>query len=125
MVEAGAIVDKLQQRPMTLTRERILSTILTFVADSFCDGRRDGLDAGTGLVTSGIVDSAGVVHVVEFLEGRFAIHIADDEVGLAAFNTLAAMTELVAGKLGLPAASDQADGPSRTSASRPRRRRAR
>lgn len=86
------------------TREHILRDVRTFVADSFCDGRADALAPDAGLVTSGIVDSAGVVHLVEFLERRFGVTIADAEVGLDNFNTLTAITAMLAAKLGLPPA---------------------
>lgn len=102
-------------RALSHTREHILRDVRTFVADSFCDGRSDGLGADVGLVTTGIVDSAGVVHLVEFLERRFGVTIADAEVGLANFNTLTAITALLADKLGLPPATAAASA-------RPRRR---
>ena len=72
-----------------------VAEIRRFVADTFCDGRAAGLLPETGLVTSGIVDSAGVVHVVEFLERTFAVVIDDADVGLETFNTLAALAALV------------------------------
>ncbi|MEZ5963255.1 MAG: acyl carrier protein [Planctomycetota bacterium] len=113
---------------MSQSRERILSTIRNFVADSFCDGRSDSLGEGTGLVTSGIVDSAGVVHLVEFLEAKFAISIADEDVGLANFNTLSAMADFVAQKLGVPLALAPAPAPAkraRRAGASPRTRRRR
>ncbi|HLU40462.1 MAG TPA: acyl carrier protein [Planctomycetota bacterium] len=84
---------------MPETRAQILAAVRTFVADSFRDGRADGLTDDLGLVTSGIVDSAGVVHLVQFLERRFSVAIADEEVGLQHFNTLAAIADLIAAKL--------------------------
>jgi len=86
---------------MTVTRARILAAIRAFVADAFRDGSGRGLTPDLALVTSGIIDSAGVVHVVEFLERTFGIVVADEDVGLANFDSLSAMTELVATKLGL------------------------
>jgi acyl carrier protein len=93
---------------MAPTRDQVLAVVRGFVADSFRDGRSEGLTPQTKLVTSGIVDSAGVVHLVEFLERRFGVTIADEEVGLDNFNTLAAVVELVAGKLGIAGAAPKA-----------------
>ena len=76
-------------------RPTILAEIRTFVANWFRDGRDEGLDADTPLVTSGIVDSAGVVEVVEFLERRFGVRLTDADISLRNCNTLAALTELV------------------------------
>lgn len=73
----------------------VLSEIRTFVAQWFRDGREEGLEADTPLVTSGIVDSAGVVEVVEFLERRFAVRLGDDDISLRNCNTLRGLSELV------------------------------
>ena len=82
------------------SRATILAEIRTFVATWFREGREDGLAAETPLVTSGIVDSAGVVEVVEFLERRFRVRIVDEDISLGNCNTLAGLTDLVAGRLG-------------------------
>jgi acyl carrier protein len=84
-----------ERRP---TRAEILAEVRSFVARWFRDGREDGLDDLTPLVTSGIVDSAGVLEVVEFLERRFGIDVADDDVSLRNCNTLAALADLVGRK---------------------------
>lgn len=81
------------------TPASMLAEIRTFVADWFRDGREDGLEADTPLVTSGIVDSAGVVEVVEFLERRYGIRITDADLSLRNCNTLRGLTELVQSRL--------------------------
>lgn len=81
------------------TRATIAAEIRTFVATWFREGREDGLEADTPLVTSGIVDSAGVVEVVEFLERRFGVRIGDADISLRNCNTLSGLTDLVADRL--------------------------
>lgn len=76
-------------------RATVLAEIRSFVAQWFRDGREEGLSEDTPLVTSGIVDSAGVVEVVEFLERRFAVRLFDDDVSLRNCNTLRGLTDLV------------------------------
>jgi len=76
-------------------RPTILAEIRTFVANWFRDGKEDGLAADTPLVTSGIVDSAGVVEVVEFLERRFGVRLADADISLRNCNTLQGLSDLV------------------------------
>jgi acyl carrier protein len=76
-------------------RNTVLAEIRTFIAGWFRDGREDGLAAETPLVTSGIVDSAGVVEVVEFLERRFGIKLTDADISLRTCNTLTGLTDLV------------------------------
>ncbi|MCB9876279.1 MAG: acyl carrier protein [Planctomycetes bacterium] len=83
----------------TFQRTDILAEIRTFVANWFRDGKADGLDDDTPLVTSGIVDSAGVLEVVEFLEQRFAVRVQDADLSLGNCNTLRGLTELVKSRL--------------------------
>lgn len=77
----------------------VLAEIRAFVANWFRDGREDGLEADTPLVTSGIVDSAGVVEVVEFLERRFTLRLTDADISLRNCNTLRGLSELVCSRL--------------------------
>ena len=77
----------------------VLAEIRSFVADWFRDGKADGLEEDTPLVTSGIVDSAGVIEVVEFLEKQFRVSVHDADVSLANCNTLRGLTELVKRRL--------------------------
>lgn len=81
-------------------RDSILGAIRTFVAQWFRDGREHDLQDDTPLVTSGIIDSAGVVEVVDFVEGRFGVRLGDADLSLANCNTLAGWTELVASRVG-------------------------
>ncbi|MFM1873015.1 MAG: hypothetical protein RL398_2437 [Planctomycetota bacterium] len=74
---------------------QILDEIRSFVAQWFRDGREDGLEADTPLVTSGLIDSAGVIEVVEFLEQRFGVKVGDADVSLRNCNTLLGLTALV------------------------------
>lgn len=80
--------------------EQIYGEIRAFVANWFRDGNEEGLDPATPLVTSGIVDSAGVLEVVEFLEERFGVSIEDGDVALRNCNTLEALTAMVVAKQG-------------------------
>lgn len=82
-------------QPPTPERQNVLAEIRSFVANWFRDGKEEGLEDDTPLVTSGIVDSAGVIEVVEFLEKRFAVRVQDGDVSLANCNTLHGLSELV------------------------------
>ncbi|MCK5941646.1 MAG: acyl carrier protein [Planctomycetes bacterium] len=81
--------------PPVPERINVLAEIRTFVANWFRDGKEEGLEDDTPLVTSGIVDSAGVIEVVEFLEQRFRVRVDDTDVSLTNCNTLRGLTELV------------------------------
>jgi acyl carrier protein len=81
------------------SRRRIQADIQAFVAGWFREGREDGLEADTPLVTSGIVDSAGVLELVDFLEQKFGIRVPETDVSLENCNTLAGLTDLVVRRL--------------------------
>jgi acyl carrier protein len=76
-------------------RDQIVRELRGFIAQWFRDGREDGLDGDTPLVTSGIVDSAGVLEVVDFVERQFGVAIGDGDLSLQNCNTLQAWAGLV------------------------------
>ena len=78
---------------------QIVAELRGFIAQWFRDGREDGLDGDTPLVTSGIVDSAGVLEVVDFVESRWPVSIGDEDLSLRNCNTLRAWADLVRQKL--------------------------
>ena len=79
--------------------KNILPEIRSFVANWFRDGKEEGLEDDTPLVTSGMVDSVGVIEVVEFLEKQFRVSVSASDVSLANCNTLRSLTELVKSRL--------------------------
>jgi acyl carrier protein len=80
-------------------RDHLVAELRSFIARWFRDGIEDGLEPETPLVTSGIVDSAGVLEVVDFVEERFHVRIADTDVSLRNCNTLSAWAQLIEQKL--------------------------
>lgn len=54
--------------------------IRAFVIDHFLFGEANGLKDDTLFIEEGIIDSTGVMELVMFLEKKFAIHVADDEL---------------------------------------------
>ncbi len=82
-----------------LTDGLVAETLLRFIAETFRDGRSAGLTAQTPLVTSGIVDSTGVLELVDFLESEFRISVAPGDVAMANFNSLDALTAYVMSRL--------------------------
>ena len=62
--------------------------------------RMKGMDATSPLLGAvPELDSIAVVSLITALEEHFAITVADDEIGAAAFETLGSLTEFVEGKL--------------------------
>jgi acyl carrier protein len=62
---------------MQATQREILRQ---FVIENFLFGRDDGLRDADSFLENGIIDSTGVLELVGFLEQRFGIQVADDEL---------------------------------------------
>ena len=69
--------------------------IRRFIAWTFRDGSVAGLADDVPLVTSGLVDSAGVVEVVAFLEQQFGIRVLDEDVTVENFDTIGRLADYV------------------------------
>lgn len=59
-----------------------------------------GLDGDASLTRSGIVDSVGVLELIQFLETNFGIRIPDEEVVLENLDTVDRIVRYVEAKLG-------------------------
>lgn len=51
-----------------------------FIIENFYVSDPDGLADDSLLVTSGVVDSTGMLEMIAFVESEFGIRIADDEM---------------------------------------------
>jgi len=59
----------------------IQDTIIEFIKENFIMGRSDTkIDPEVSLIESGIMDSTGVLELVEFLESTYEITIEDEEL---------------------------------------------
>lgn len=70
-----------------------------FIMEEFV---RDGspIDETTNLLEQEIIDSLGIFTLIGFIEDRFGVRVAPEEVNLENFETLAAIASLVDQKLG-------------------------
>lgn len=59
----------------------VRDTVTTFIRENFIAGRIDvAIDPDQSLIESGIMDSTGVLELVEYLETTFEIKVADEEL---------------------------------------------
>lgn len=66
--------------------------ILEFIVGTFAvDGRETDLTSDTPLIETGIIDSMGVVELVEFLEDEFDIEVDDEEIVPENVNSIGAL----------------------------------
>jgi acyl carrier protein len=74
------------------TASRILSHLLD---DGELALRRDGLGLEESLVSSGLLDSVGVLRLVNFLEDEFGVEIDAEDVNLENFDTVQGIVDLL------------------------------
>ena len=80
--------------------DRAVTQIRTFVAQRFPSARNRALGDDEHLLTSGILDSLGVLDVVGFLEETFEISIVDEDLVPEHFESLKSIAAFVARKGG-------------------------
>jgi acyl carrier protein len=79
--------------------ETIGNRIRQFVLKTFPLARKCGLEDSQKWLETGILDSLGMLDVVQFLEQEFSISISDEELLPQNFDSLAAVTAFVQNKL--------------------------
>ena len=79
---------------------RIQSDIKSFILKEFLEGATsDELTPSTPLMTSGILDSIGIIKLVAFLENNFKIDIQAHEADPERFATVDEISKLVLSKV--------------------------
>lgn len=51
-----------------------------FIIETFLFGNSDGLDNQTSFLEEGVIDSTGVLELVDFIENEFSIQVLDEEL---------------------------------------------
>ena len=82
-------------------QEQIRADLLQFVVTNFLFGDSSRAPADDdSLVEGGIIDSTGVMELIEFLESHFGIEVADDDTVPSNLDTIANLTRFVLRKQG-------------------------
>jgi acyl carrier protein/D-alanine--poly(phosphoribitol) ligase subunit 2 len=70
--------------------------ILDYIRDEYLDDDDDDeIDAGTPLISSGIVDSFSMVSLKRFIEQKYEITIPDEQATPEAFDTVSGIVKLI------------------------------
>ncbi len=97
-----------QAMSRTLEREDLVNEIRDYICGTMLIGLSDqSIEADESLVQRGVVDSTGVLELVEFLQDRYGIRVEDEEITTDNLDTLDSITAYVQRKLS-PAAAGQA-----------------
>ena len=84
-----------------MTDEEIRSRVWTFLSETFLYMRPDfQVGPDDSLMRAGVIDSLGVMEVIEFVEEMAGIQIAEDEITEANFGTLNAIARYIGRKTG-------------------------
>jgi len=75
------------------------SVIRAFIVEEFLFGDDSELTDDMSLFENGIVDSTGILELINFLEERYAIKVDDDELSPENFDSLAKITAYVSKKV--------------------------
>lgn len=76
------------------------SIIREFIVENFLYGEANGLKDSTLFIEEGIIDSTGVLELVEFLEKVFAISVEDEELIPENLNSIENTAIYISQKLG-------------------------
>ena len=55
-------------------------TVRAFVIENFMFGNDEGLEDDTSFLENGIIDSTGILELVNFLDEEFSISVEDEEL---------------------------------------------
>jgi len=72
------------------------TALLDYIKNELLHGRGGSLTADTDLLSTGIIDSLGILQVVSFIEERFNIQVPDEDVVYENFNSVKALTTYLA-----------------------------
>ncbi|MHB1170538.1 MAG: acyl carrier protein [Longimicrobiales bacterium] len=84
-----------------LDKTEITKRIRSFVLENFAYMRPDfDLSGDDSLMATGIVDSMGVMEVIDFLETEFGVVVADSDITESNIGSLNAITQYVLARQG-------------------------
>lgn len=63
-----------------MTKNDIIATLKKFIVETFLFGQDKGLQPEESLLKKGIIDSTGVIELIDFIENTFHIIVDDEEI---------------------------------------------
>jgi acyl carrier protein len=84
----------------------VTSTLKDFILSAYLFGDESRMPADEdSLLESGVLDSTGVLELIEFLEEKYGIEVADAETVPQNLGSISSLTRYVLGKTGRTAAA--------------------
>jgi acyl carrier protein len=73
--------------------------IRDYIIENFCYGQDDQtLDDNVSFLQNGIIDSTGVLELVSFIQDKYSIHVADDDLIPENLDSLSKVSAFIARK---------------------------
>ena len=79
----------------------VSAQIRKFVIENFLFEDNGSLNEDTSFLENGIIDSTGVLELIEFIERSFDIKVEDDEIIPENFDSISRVAAFVRGKMGV------------------------
>jgi acyl carrier protein len=67
--------------------------LIEFVQKELAQGRSEAIKPNDDLLANGVIDSLGILQLVQFVEQRFSFQIPDEDVVIDNFRSIAALTD--------------------------------
>lgn len=69
------------------------AALMEFVGEELLRGRKSDLSPDEDLLSTGIIDSLGILRLVSFIEERFGIQVPDEDVVYENFSSVKALVD--------------------------------
>lgn len=83
----------------------VKNKIKTFIIDNYLFGDDEGLEENTSFLDEGIVDSTGILELIEFISDEFSITVEDEELVPENLDSINNVTAFIGRKTGQAGAS--------------------
>ncbi len=78
---------------------QLKSEIRNFIVENFLYGQNDGLVDDLSFLQKGLLDSTGILELVAFVEEKYEISVADEELIPDNFDSINKLTDYIVKKL--------------------------
>lgn len=78
----------------------VQNKIRTFIVDNYLFGDDEGLESSTSFLDEGIVDSTGILELIEFISEEFEMTVEDDELVPENLDSIDNVTAFIGRKAG-------------------------
>ena len=79
----------------------VKSKIRAFVVENYLFGDDDGLEESTSFLDTGIVDSTGILELINFINEEFRIFVEDEELVPENLDSINNVTAFIGRKVGM------------------------